>query len=139
MEKSPLLPVKCRKTIHKLHEKLERLIAHDDCPRLTHWDLWSTNVLCRLDVTGRWRIAAVLDPHCKFAHFEAEIAYLELFHTVTPAFLKAYQQTRKLGADYHRFRKPVYQLYSLLNNVYLFGEKYAKPLLAAVERVGQIV
>ena len=34
----------------------------------------------------------LLDPNCKYAHAEAEIAYMDLFHTITPAFLRAYQQ-----------------------------------------------
>ena len=58
---------------------------------------------------------------------------------MTPAFLKHYQHQRKLGPDYHRFRKPVYQLYSLLNNVHLFGEKYAKPLLAAADEISRLL
>ena len=40
--------------------------------------------------------------NCKYAHTEAEIAYMELFHTITPAFLRAYQQGRRLHPDYHR-------------------------------------
>ena len=96
MEKSNLLPVKCRKTVAKVHARLDRLIGHDDPPRLVHWDVWSTNLLTYCDEAGNWRVCALLDPNCKYAHAEAELAYLELFHTVTPAFLKAYQQGRRL-------------------------------------------
>ncbi|MDB5354977.1 MAG: Fructosamine kinase, partial [Phycisphaerales bacterium] len=56
-----------------------------------------------------------------------------------PAFLKAYQQVRKLPPEYHQIRKPVYQLYSMLNHLRLFGQEYLKPALAAIERVGQVV
>ena len=99
-EKSPHLNVKCRKQIARVHEKLERLIAHGDCPRLVHWDIWSSNVLARRDGDGEWQIAALIDPNCKYAHAEAELAYMELFHTVTPAFMKAYQRR-------HNRRRPV--------------------------------
>ena len=139
VEKGGALPIKFRKQMSRIHERLERLLAHDDCPRLTHWDLWATNVLARRDDTGRWRIAALLDPNCKYAHAEAEIAYLELFHTATPAFLKAYQQHHKLDPAYHQVRKPAYQLYSLLNHLRLFGHEYLKPLTAMIERVGALV
>ena len=81
---------------------------------------------------GRWRVAGLLDPNCKFAHAEAEIAYLELFHTCTPTFMKAYQSHHKLSGDYHKFRKPIYQLYPMINHLNLFGESYLKPLTAAV-------
>ena len=138
VEKSSFLPIKCRKQIARVHEKLDRLLAHDDCPRLVHWDIWSTNILCRPDVDGRWRVVALLDPNCKFAHAEAEIAYMELFHTITPAFMKAYQQARRLPDSYHRVRKPIYQLYPLVNHVHLFGQEYLKPLLSAVEKTHAI-
>jgi len=138
-EKDQSIPIKVRKQLRKIHDKLERLIGNDDPPRLLHWDLWSSNLLARQDEQGAWRIAAVLDPNCKFGHAEAEIAYMELFHTVTPAFLKRYQQEHKLGPEYHTFRKPVYQLYTLIDHVLLFGHEYVKPLLAMVDRVGALV
>jgi fructosamine-3-kinase len=140
VEKSGVLPTRCRKQIGKLHERLDRLLAHDDQPRLVHWDIWSTNILVRPDpATGRPRVGALLDPNCKFAHAEAEIAYLELFHTVTPAFLRAYQQVHKLGNDYHQVRKPIYQLYELINHVCVFGQEYLKPLMSALERTSRLV
>ena len=138
-EKHPLLPKHCKKPIHKIHEKLDRLIAHGDKPRLVHWDIWATNVLARKNGTGKWRIAALLDPNCKYAHAEAEIAYMQLFHTVNPTFMHAYQQVHKLSDDYHRYRKPIYQLYPLINHLRLFGAEYVKPLAAAVEKCSALV
>ena len=138
-EKSANLPVKTRKTINKVHERLDRLIAHDDAPRLVHWDVWSTNVLVKADDHGKWWVCGILDPNCKYAHAEAEIAYMDLFKTTTPAFLRAYQQTRRLPPDYHRLRKHVYQLYELINHVNTFGNQYLTPLLACVERLAAVV
>jgi fructosamine-3-kinase len=139
VEKSSLLSVKERKLVNRLRERLDRLIANDDVPRLMHGDLWSSNLLVRTEEGGRFRVAAFLDPDCKFAHAEVELAYLELFQTVGPCFMKAYQRDRKLTEDYHRFRKPVYQLHSLINHVHHFGDQYAKPLAAALERVSALV
>jgi fructosamine-3-kinase len=139
LEKQPLFAARERKLVNRVRDRLENLVAHADKPRLTHWDLWSSNLLARRDESGRWRVAAMLDPNCKFAHFEAELAYLELFHTIGPAFMKAYQRDRRLDEQYHRVRKPVYQLHSLLNHVHLFGDAYAKPLVAALERVAPLV
>lgn len=133
------LPGKVRKTIGRIHERLEHLIAHDDCPRLLHWDVWHANILCRPDEHGRWWVSGVLDPNCKYGHAEAEIAYMDLFHTITPAFLRAYQQVRKLHPEYHRVRKHVYQMYELVNHLNVFGHEYLKPLIAAVEKVAPLV
>jgi fructosamine-3-kinase len=136
---SSLLPIKCRKQIGKLHERLDRLLQHEDVPRLVHWDMWASNILARPDGEGNWRLAALLDPNCKFAHVEAEMAYIALFGTATPAFMKTYQQKRRLGDDYHRIRKPIYQLYFLMNHLHIFGAEYARQVIAAVEKVGALV
>jgi fructosamine-3-kinase len=134
-EKLNLLTPKARKQVAKVHDRLERLIAHNDKPRLVHWDIWSTNLLTWPDEQGEWQITALLDPNCKYAHTEAEIAYMELFHTVTPAFMKAYQARHRLPPEYHRFRRAVYQLYPLINHLRLFGQDYVKPLMGVLEKV----
>jgi fructosamine-3-kinase len=133
------VPVKARKTIGKVHEKLDRLLVHDDCPRLLHGDVWATNILCNPDGHGKWWVTGLVDPNCKYGHWEAELAYMDLFQTSTPAFLRAYQQTRRLGPEYHRLRKHVYQLYELMNHLQGFGNEYLKPLLAMVEKVSSVV
>ena len=139
VDKSGVLPVKSRKMMARIHERLHRLLSNADCPRLVHWDLWSTNILANRNADGRWQVAALLDPNCKYGHSEAEIAYLELFHTVTPTFLKTYQQVHRLAGDYHRIHKPVYQLYSLLDHLHLFGQEYLKSVLESIERVGALL
>jgi fructosamine-3-kinase len=139
VEKDRQLPKHLRKLISKVHEKLERLIVHADCPRLVHWDIWATNLLARPDDAGHWQIVAVLDPNCKYAHAEAELAYIEFFQTSTPAFMKTYQATRKLDEGYHRVRKHVYQLYPMINHFHLFGTQYLTPLSSAAERCAALV
>lgn len=135
VEKLAFVPVKCRKQIGKIHERLEQLLIHEDRPRLVHWDIWSTNLLARPDAHGRWWVAALLDPICKFAHAEAELAYMELFNTITPAFLRTYQQTRRLDGNYHRLRKWIYQLYPLINHVHLFGKEYVPQMQRVLEQL----
>jgi fructosamine-3-kinase len=138
-EKNAQIPVKMRKVIGRVHERLETILAHEACPRLVHWDVWSTNILCKPDAHGRWWVSGLLDPNCKYAHAEAEIAYMDLFHTITPAFLRAYQQVRRLHPEYHRVRKHVYQLYELINHLNAFGPEYLKPLLRMLEKVAAVV
>ena len=140
-EKDKHLPKATKKHIGKIHERLERFLAHGDQPRLVHWDIWNTNIMAAppLNGDGKWHIKSLLDPNCKFAHAEAEIAYMELFHTCTPAFLRAYQNHHKLSGDYQKFRKPIYQLYPMINHLNLFGESYLKPLTMAVEKTSHLV
>jgi fructosamine-3-kinase len=139
VEKSGLLPPKCRKHLLKIHERLDRVLGTVDRPRLVHGDLWATNLLAKCNGDGQWHISGILDPSCKYAHAEVELAYLELFHTTTPAFFKAYARAHKLPPEYHAYRKPLYQMYSLVNHVHVFGREYVKRLVEAVERVSEIV
>lgn len=62
VEKSNVLPVKCRKVVAKVHERLDRLLAHGDKPRLLHWDVWSTNLLTRCGGDGKWKVCACSTP-----------------------------------------------------------------------------
>jgi fructosamine-3-kinase len=141
VEKLNALTPKCRKTIGKVHDRLDRLLAHDDRPRLTHWDLWATNVLAKADTGGDWHVAAFLDPACRFAHCEAELAYLELFQTCNAAFLRAYQQPNRLSNDYFRIRRPVYQLYATINQLHCHGPTpdHVRQMGEAIERVQSVV
>lgn len=138
-EKKTHLPVKISKKISKIHGQLPRLLNNADQPRLVHWDLWSNNLLAKADNDGHWRIAAVLDPNCKYADAEAEIAYLELFQTVTPAFMKTYQRTHKLSPEYHRTKKLVYQMYPLIDHVNLFGQEYVARLCDTVDKLSAAI
>ena len=74
-----------------------------------------------------------------FPRKSAELAYLDLFHTTTPVFTKAYQHDRKLPPEYHQVRKPIYQLYPMINHVHLFGQDYLKQLLAMTDRTASLV
>ena len=68
---------------------------------MVNGDLWPTNLLAHPNGDGRWHVTAVLDPNCKYADAELELAYLELFHTATPTFFKAYARRHKLPPEYH--------------------------------------
>jgi fructosamine-3-kinase len=138
-ERCGLLSIKQRKQVGRIHERLDQLLQHDDQPRLVHWDIWSSNVLVKPNGDGRWHIAAILDPSCKFAHAEVELAYVDLFKTGTSAFFKSYQRTHRLPDAYYRVRKPIYQLYFLLNHLQLFGAEYLKRTAAAIDGVAALV
>lgn len=132
-----LIPPALRKRIVSIHEKLPELLLHRDKPRLIHGDLWSSNLLVDPDRHGRWWISAVLDPNCRYSHAELELAYLELFRTVSPAFFRVYAQSHPLSEEYRLYRRDVYMIYPLLNHVRLFGPQYLKPLSAVAERVAK--
>ncbi len=138
-DKLQCLPGKTFKLIHRIHDHLERLIRTDDPPRLLHGDLWAANIICNVGEDQRWRIEAIIDPELRFGHAEAELAYMDLFKTITPAFKQRYAKTYPLGNDYHRRRKPVYQLYGLINQLQMNGPAYAPPLIEAVDKLSGFI
>lgn len=138
-EKLHCLPVKTRKTISRVHDHLESLLAHGDMPRLCHGDLWSGNVLCNVNTNGDWHIVAIIDPELRHAHYESEIAYMDLSKTINGAFKQAYQSHHRLPDNYHKVRKPIYQLYALLNQLQLHGHSHAPRVIESAEKLTAVV
>ncbi|HQY89119.1 MAG TPA: fructosamine kinase family protein, partial [Tepidisphaeraceae bacterium] len=133
------LPEETNRTIRKVHDHLDTLLAHLDVPRLLHGDLWTANIICRQDQHNHWRIAAIIDPELRHGHAEAELAYLELFRTVTPAFTQAYNRHFKRDDDYERRRKPIYQLYGLINQLQLQGARFAPQVIEASDHLAKAI
>jgi fructosamine-3-kinase len=139
-DKLHTLPPKVTRAIHRMHDSLDELLAHGDAPRLCHGDLWSANVLCRADARGEWKVCAIIDPEMRFGHAEAELAYMELFQTITPVFKTAYQEQFKLADAYHKVRKPVYQMYGLINQYQLHGSTEAASMVcSAAEKLSAVM
>lgn len=134
LEKDSATEKSCRKAFNKVHDALPKLLTHGDVPRLVHWDLWSANVLAAPGKEG-WKVTAILDPMCKYAHAEVELAYLEMFQTVNGAFMRRYKRELKLDEGYAALRREVYQLYFLMDHAAFFGGQYHGKLAEAAERM----
>ncbi len=134
-----ILPARPRRQMERIHGKLDQLLAHDDRPRLVHGDFWSANVLVRRHHHGHWHVAALLDPNLKYAHAESELAYLELFQTITPHFIKRYHRHHQISRDYQLYRRDLYHAYDLLDHVHLFGSEYLKPLMTTLDKLDHVI
>ncbi len=87
-------------------------------PSLIHGDLWSGNAIT--DARGG---PAIIDPAAHYGWAEAELAMTTLFGSFPAVFYRAYESVRPLETGYRR-RFPIYNLYHLLNHVYIFGRGY---------------
>ncbi|MFT5676989.1 MAG: fructosamine-3-kinase [Paraglaciecola sp.] len=93
------------------------LTGHNPTPSMLHGDLWQGN-------TGFNNDQAVLfDPAFYFGDREAELAMTELFSRFPGDFYHGYEDVWPVDLDY-QYRKPVYQLYHILNHALLFGGQY---------------
>ncbi len=83
-----------------------------------HGDLWNGNVFCATPSTP-----VFIDPAAYYGHREADLAMTELFGGFAPAFYNAYAEAYPLDPHYSE-RKPLYQLYHILNHLNTFGDSY---------------
>jgi len=89
-------------------------------PCLLHGDLWSGNCLC-----AEGDEPVLIDPAIYLGHREMEIAFIELFGGFPPGFVEQYHNHLPLDGGYAR-RRPLHQLYHLLNHWNHFGEPYGE-------------
>ncbi len=104
--------------IEKISRNIDQLFDRfEPFPSLLHGDLWSGNYAA----VGNH--AAMFDPACYYGCRETDLAMTELFGGFGPAFFTRYNQSLALDHGYPK-RRPVYQLYHLLNHANLFGGSY---------------
>ena len=92
--------------------------AYAPQPSLLHGDLWG----------GNWGVTAaglpaIFDPAAYYGDRETDLAMTDLFGGFPDAFYQSYEQTFPIDPGYQR-RKPLYQLYHVLNHANLFGGGY---------------
>ncbi|BFM08887.1 fructosamine kinase family protein [Halioxenophilus aromaticivorans] len=105
-----------RQQIDTLCSRLTELVPEQP-PTLVHGDLWRGNVL--FSSQG----PTLIDPACYFGWPEAELAMTLLFGGFDAQFYHAYEEVKPLAPGW-RQRAEIYNLYHLLNHVYMFGSSY---------------
>jgi len=94
------------------------LHGHAPPASLLHGDLWTGNAGFLPDGAP-----VLFDPALYYGDREADLAMTELFGGFPRAFYAAYEEAWPLEAGYET-RKPLYNLYHLLNHLNLFGGSY---------------
>jgi protein-ribulosamine 3-kinase len=109
-------------------ERLARLLeGHEPHASLLHGDLWSGNV-----GFSRGLGPVVFDPAVYCGDREADLAMTELFGGFGARFYAAYREAWPLDPGYER-RRPLYNLYHLLNHLHLFGATYLPQVRTALD------
>ncbi|MEM8806145.1 MAG: fructosamine kinase family protein [Cyanobacteria bacterium P01_G01_bin.38] len=107
----------------------ELLSGHDPAPALVHGDLWSGNAAVTQDGEP-----VILDPATYYGDREVDIAMTELFGRFPTAFYQAYEAAYPLD-DGYAARKPLYNLYHILNHFNLFGGGYASQANRMIDQI----
>lgn len=94
-----------------------KLTKHKPQPSLLHGNLWIEN--CG-EISGK---IATYDPACYWGDRECDLAFTELFEPFPTEFYENYDRTFPIDKGYAE-RKPIYQLYYLLNFSHRFNAHY---------------
>ena len=114
----------------QLLDELESFFAdHQPQPSLLHGDLWSGNYAIATDGTP-----LIFDPAVYYGDRETDIAMTELFGGFTSEFYRAYNEEYPLDVGYAK-RKPLYNLYHILNHLNLFGGGYLRQSITMMEQL----
>ena len=105
-------------------------IDYRPVPSLLHGDLWGGNA-GQLVAGGE---PVIFDPACYRGDRETDIAMSELFGGFPTSFHAAYRAAWPLDSDYER-RKPLYNLYHILNHYNLFGAAYLGQAQRMIDRL----
>lgn len=104
-------------------------IDYRPAPSLLHGDLWSGNAAQCSDGTP-----VIFDPACYWGDREADLAMAELFGGFPTSFFAAYRAAWPLDPGYES-RKPLYNLYHILNHFNLFGSAYLGQAQRMIDRL----
>ena len=122
-----------RALVTKGYGVIERIgglfIDYQPAPSLLHGDLWSGNAAQLSD-----GLPVIFDPACYYGDREADTAMAELFGGFPISFHAAYRAAWPLDPGYE-VRKPLYNLYHILNHFNLFGSAYLGQVQRMIERL----
>jgi fructosamine-3-kinase len=107
--------------------------AYQPTPALLHGDLWSGNYL--VSDAG---LPVIFDPAVYYGDREADMAMTELFGGFPAAFYAAYERSWPLDPGYQQ-RKPLYNLYHILNHFNLFGGGYAGQAVSMLQGLNRLL
>jgi len=129
-ESRGLLSGEMHNALGRVMDRLDSLLIEPETPSLLHGDLWSGNFLAA--VSGE---PVLIDPAVSCGHREADLAMTQLFGGFDPRFYEAYAEALPLEPGYAE-RKPIYNLYHLLNHLNLFGRTYEESIRQVLRKYG---
>jgi fructosamine-3-kinase len=106
-----------------------QLIDRQPQPSLVHGDLWGGNA----SVTTEGE-PVLLDPATYVGDREVDLAMTELFGGFSTPFYRGYNEAWPLDEGYKR-RKPLYNLYHILNHFNIFGGGYGSQASHTIDRI----
>jgi len=117
------------KPFQALCKELPQILPKHPPASLLHGDLWHGNIC--FTPNG----PALIDPAVYYGDRETDLAMTTLFGGFPSVFYESYQYTWPLASGFEE-RRPLYNLYHLLNHLLLFGSSYAGSVAATFKKFG---
>ena len=92
--------------IERIRPELPKLLTIAPQSTLTHYDIWSGNVMVDL-ANGNVQITGFIDVSGQWADYARELSFMEVFGLATPEFYRYYEDYHPLDDDY-QIRKSIY-------------------------------
>jgi fructosamine-3-kinase len=113
----------------RLLSTIPDLLNHHPRPSLVHGDLWGGNA-----AVTKLGVPVIFDPAVYWADREVDLAMTELFGGFGPAFWQGYEAVFPVDPGYAQ-RRPLYNLYHVLNHFNLFGGSYESQANRMIEQI----
>jgi len=133
-EKLQLVSSDTLQTVRRVIDRLDTILGVPGRPTLVHGDIWVTNIMIARE-EDEARLVGYLDPGGRYTHPEYELAYLEIWRTVSRDFFEVYTAYHPL-LDGYEFRRSIYWLNTLLLHVRAFKTRnYARATEELVDKL----
>jgi len=108
--------------IERIRTCFPELLNIGDRSTLTHYDIWSGNVILSLD-HGHIKVSGFLDVQGYWADYARELSFMEMFGLANKAFFDIYKGHHKLD-DQFQLRKHMYNLKMNLIHMEMYPGEY---------------
>jgi fructosamine-3-kinase len=115
------IPETLLERIEQVRPSFEKLIQIGQMATLTHYDIWSGNILLNR-INGRISISGFLDVQGYWADYARELSFMEMFGLASDYFYSLYQQVHKLDDTFH-IRKDLYNLKMHLKHIDMYPDQ----------------
>ena len=120
--KQDLLSAKFLAEIEKARQEFPAHIAIGEQSTLTHYDIWSGNVMVDTNGTAA-TVSGFIDIPGFWADYARELSFMEVFGSADSTFYAVYKSYQTLDAGFD-LRKKIYQLRTFLKHITMYPDQH---------------
>jgi fructosamine-3-kinase len=107
--------------IKKVRPKFETLLKIGHISTLTHYDIWSGNIMLHRN-NGGMKVSGLLDVQGYWADYARELSFMEMFGVANDYFYSLYREIHPLDDTFH-IRKDLYNLKMHVKHIHMYPDQ----------------